>query len=284
MSAVARIRAVFASLSDTCAPTLSVEEAATEVERGLSFVSQSEALYESTRAAAGDASCVADFATSVSAQIRVELESARREHAFARLDHLPASETKRSFISSLAAGIRRLVNPLFVSVCLGMVVGLISPIKDLLHPPHGDGSSVSRAIDMIGSAHIPIAMILVGNVLSRGPLGPALSREEEADGSAARLNRASPKVVSAIVFFRLIVLPAINYLFAYALLKAGVIAGATFFIAAIVAVTPTASIVLVMHQAHDFNVHFLAPIYFYEYLVGVLTLTTFCVLALVEVS
>jgi hypothetical protein len=246
--------------------------------------------------------------------------------------------------ATLLLVIQRLLNPLFLSIFTGLIVGLIPAIKDRLHPPSGETSSVSRAIDTVGAAHIPISMLLIGTLLSRGPRGPLTQRDIDAaaqkaggdrrsgskdirapppviadnhssskagprrlarqqqpqsqwaaksgDAAVAPAPKHHPKsaalptrVIATIVIMRLFVMPGINFTAAWLLWRAGVFdTGVAYFIAAVIAVTPTASMVLVLHQAHDFNVTALAPVYFYEYAIGVVTLTVFCMMAMVIVD
>ena len=95
---------------------------------------------------------------------------------------MPQGEKKPSFLSRL----RKLINPMFIAMVIGMILGISGAAKFI-------PGFVASAIDTLGSCMSPVAMLLTGITVAEMGLGKAFSK-------------ASVYVVSIV---RLIVMPMI---------------------------------------------------------------------------
>jgi predicted permease len=182
-------------------------------------------------------------------------------------------------------------NPPLLSTLFGILCGLIPPIKHLFVPQSADDTApldfLAESLLSVGSAGIPVALMVIGASLARGLARMSESeprRGEGAGGAEAEAMRLS--VVLAVLFGRLLLMASISVLLAWLLIEAGAVPSNNKllqFLMTINNVAPTASTVVIITHMRDAFPRETARIVLFQYVVALLTLPMFAAVGLLVV-
>ena len=161
-----------------------------------------------------------------------------------------------------------LINPPIIGMVLGLIVGLIPPLRDSFCVKTGLMSPFFESAEIIGKATVPCALLVLGGRLSHCPVHNDL-----------------PKMAVALTaFVKLILMPVICVGFVYSMIKFGLMPRDPIMALVLIleaAVPPATSlIVMCAIQENDLLENNMASLCFWNYIFAIPTITFFIILSL----
>jgi predicted permease len=156
--------------------------------------------------------------------------------------------------------IKKLLPPPVIGILIGLLVGLIPPLKSQLCAPDGLFHAVFRAASIMAEGTIPCALLILGGKLSHGPPKGAVNR----------------RTIFAVILTKLMIFPALAMGYVAVLLKFNLIPASMLFILVLIieAGSPPANNLVVMASLANRKIEDgMAAILFWSYLVSIPTLT-----------
>lgn len=163
--------------------------------------------------------------------------------------------------------IKKLLPPPVIGILLGLVVGLIPPLKNQLCSPDGLFHAVYRAASVMAEGTIPCALLILGGKLSHGPPKGAVNK----------------RTIFAVILTKLMIFPALAMVYVAILLKLNLIPTSMLFILVLVveAGSPPANNLVVMASLVNHKIEDgMAAILFWSYLAAIPTLTLLVMLTI----
>jgi predicted permease len=163
--------------------------------------------------------------------------------------------------------LKKLLPPPVIGIFLGLLIGLIPPLKNQLCAPDGLFHAVYRAAAIMAEGTIPCALLILGGKLSHGPPKGAVNK----------------RTVFAVILTKLIIFPALAMVYVAVLLKFNLLPASMLFILVLVveAGSPPANNLVVMASLANRKIEDgMAAILFWSYLASILTLTILVMLTI----
>lgn len=161
-----------------------------------------------------------------------------------------------------------IINPPIVGMTLGLIVGLIPPLRDSFCMKTGLMSPLFESADIIGKATVPCALLVLGGRLAYGPI-----------------HNDIPKLSIAVTaFVKLIILPVLSVCYVYCMIKLGFMPKDPIMALVLIleAAVPPATNLIVMCaiQENDLLENNMASLCFWNYVFAIPTTTFFIMLSL----
>jgi predicted permease len=156
----------------------------------------------------------------------------------------------------------QIISPPFLSSLTGILIGCTPFLRNLLVAPNGALRVLFDTAELIGSAAIPCALLILGANLADRPQGQ---------------DRAAASTIAAVAWGRLILLPLLGCLVTLGLWHWGVIPRDPMLalVLLVEASVPSATNLVVMCQLHGRGEATMSRILVASYLLAVLTMTAF---------
>lgn len=161
--------------------------------------------------------------------------------------------------------LKNLVPPPVIAVLLGLVVGLIPPLKHQFVDSGGILNGAYRAAAILAEATIPCALLILGGRLSNGPPRGVVNK----------------RTIFSVILAKLIIFPILAIFYVGFLLKMNIIPASLLFVLVLVieAGSPPANNLVVMASLSNRNIEDgLVSVLFWCYLAAIPTLTIFITL------
>lgn len=154
---------------------------------------------------------------------------------------------------------RQLLSPPIVAAFAGIVIGLVPPLRALFVAEAAPLGILIETADLLGQAVIPCALLLLGANLAEAPRRPVIPL----------------RVLTGVVWGRLILMPLFGGVYAVTLFKLGLTPDDPMFLLVLMleSAVPPATNLIVMCQLHGKGVMAMSRILVVTYLVAVVTLT-----------
>ncbi|XP_004347980.1 hypothetical protein CAOG_04155, partial [Capsaspora owczarzaki ATCC 30864] len=166
--------------------------------------------------------------------------------------------------------IRKSLNPPIYAAIVSVIIGMISPIRELFFPALGSSSSaplnfITDAVHTISNAVVPLTTMMLGAELSSGPMPLSSLRSTTLTYSSA----------VALVVAKLFIMPVLGTLITLGAHAASIIPDdpAFRFVMMLESCAPSAINLIVMCSLHSFLDKELSTILFYMYILSAFTMT-----------
>lgn len=163
--------------------------------------------------------------------------------------------------------VKKFFPPPVIGISLGLLVGLIPPLKAQLCDTNGIFHAVYRAASIMADATIPCALLILGGKLSHGPPRGVINK----------------KTIFAVILTKLIIFPILAMVYVAILLKFNLIPASLLFILVLVveAGSPPANNLVVMASLANRKIEDgMAAILFWSYLAAIPTMTLLIMLTI----
>ncbi len=157
--------------------------------------------------------------------------------------------------------------PPIIGILLGLLVGLVPPLKEQLCEPGGIFNALYQATSVMADATIPCALLILGGKLSHGPPRGVINK----------------RTIFTVIATKLIIFPALAMLYVAVLLKTGLLPASLLFVLVLVieAGSPPANNLVVMASLANRKIEDgMAAILFWSYLAAIPTLTLLVMLTI----
>ncbi len=163
--------------------------------------------------------------------------------------------------------IKKLLPPPVIGILIGLLVGLIPPLKSQICAPDGLFYAVFRATSIMAEGTIPCALLILGGKLSNGPPQGVVNK----------------RTIFAVILTKLMIFPAMAMVYVAVLLKFNLIPASMLFILVLIveAGSPPANNLVVMASLVNRKIEDgMAAILFWSYLASIPSLTLLVMLTI----
>lgn len=154
----------------------------------------------------------------------------------------------------------KMLSPPLLAMFVGLLIGL-TPLRGLLHGAEAPLAVLGGALEMLGMATLPCAMLVLGGNLAHGP-----SRD-----------LVPVRVTAGVVVLRLLLMPLLGLGLVLGLLRLGLLPREPLLLLVLLmeSAAPSANNLVVISEIHGHGEKAIATILFWSYLLGILSLTLY---------
>ncbi|KAL6057055.1 hypothetical protein QOT17_015718 [Balamuthia mandrillaris] len=172
---------------------------------------------------------------------------------------MDASEAAKPFWKRLFYQAKGGLSPITFSLLSALFVGLIPPIRNLFHGTGAPLKFVMEIFDFLGLPSVPIVMLVLGASLAKGP----------------RTSFVGIRPIAAVVIGKLLLMPLLGISITLAVRRMGLLPEDPLFafVLMIQSATPSATVLVVISEIHQWGNDITPTLQFWQYVVAVFTLT-----------